>query len=197
MKRAKARLPFGDEMLLQRMVRLIAPCVEKNIVVATPGQRLPALPNGVMVVRDPISWQGPLRGFLTGLDVLDPLDEWVFLSGCDAPFLQPKWIDALRDEIGEADAAVPYIDGFFHPLAGFYHTRVKSIVGMLLSQGERRFQALFDHCRVKPVDARVLQRVDTNLSSLVNINTPSAYRDALDRFAHLENGQVLDLIPGG
>ena len=186
MKRAKALLPFGDEVLLQRMVRQIASHVDKVVVVAAPRQRLPALPDGVIVVRDSEAWQGPLQGFSSGLHILTPSDTLVFLSGCDAPFLNPGVIGLLHRKMGKADAVVPYVSGFYHPLAGLYRTHLKLTVEALLDRGERRFQALFDHCRVKPVGRGVLQEVDADLFSLCNINTPSAYRHALEKLAQLE-----------
>ena len=52
MGRAKAWLPFGDETMLQRVVRLLTENVHPLVVVAAPGQELPTIPTEVTVVRD-------------------------------------------------------------------------------------------------------------------------------------------------
>ena len=53
MGRPKAWLPFGDEVMLTRVVRRLAEVVAPIVVVAAPGQEVPALPAEVEVVRDP------------------------------------------------------------------------------------------------------------------------------------------------
>jgi molybdopterin-guanine dinucleotide biosynthesis protein A len=53
MGRPKAWLPFGDELMLPRVVRLLSEVVSEAVVVAAPEQDVPALPEGVAVVRDP------------------------------------------------------------------------------------------------------------------------------------------------
>ena len=53
MGRDKASLPFGPELMLQRVVRLLGEVVDprKIVVVAAPGQSLPELPAGVTVAQ--------------------------------------------------------------------------------------------------------------------------------------------------
>ena len=54
MARDKAWLPFGDEVLLQRVVRIVGLCVPlQNVaIVAGMEQELPALSEKVRIVRD-------------------------------------------------------------------------------------------------------------------------------------------------
>lgn len=52
MGRPKAWLPFGGELMLPRVVRLLSEVVSPVIVVAAPEQELPPLPAGIAVVRD-------------------------------------------------------------------------------------------------------------------------------------------------
>ena len=62
MGRPKAWLPFGGEVMLVRVVRLLGEVVSPLVVVAAPGQDVPALPADVAVVRDPERGRGPLQG---------------------------------------------------------------------------------------------------------------------------------------
>src|SRR3954454_8053425 len=66
----KALLPFGPELMLQRVVRLLGEVVAPMVVVAAPDQVLPILPRGVLVARDERAGRGPLQGLLAGLAAL-------------------------------------------------------------------------------------------------------------------------------
>src|SRR5436309_2393107 len=66
----KATLPFGPELMLQRVVRLLSAVVNPIVVVAAPGQELPALPSDVLVTRDEREARGPLEGLFAGLSAL-------------------------------------------------------------------------------------------------------------------------------
>src|SRR6476619_864368 len=59
---AKATLPFGNETMLQRVVRLLETAVSPIVVVAAREQALPALPAHVAVTRDEREAKGPLEG---------------------------------------------------------------------------------------------------------------------------------------
>ena len=48
----KAWLPFGEECLLQRVVRIVTEVAEPVVAAASQGQVLPPLPEGVAAVRD-------------------------------------------------------------------------------------------------------------------------------------------------
>src|SRR3954447_24085949 len=67
MGRDKATLPFGPELMLQRVVRLLSDTVdpEHMLVVAAPNQTLPELPKSVKVARDDAEFRGPLQGLAT------------------------------------------------------------------------------------------------------------------------------------
>ena len=67
MGRPKAWLPFGDERMLERVVRLVGTVARPIVVVAAPDQELPALAADVAVVRDPVAGRGPLQGLAAGL----------------------------------------------------------------------------------------------------------------------------------
>src|SRR5690349_21785016 len=68
MGQPKAWLPFGGELMLPRVVRLLSEAVRPVVVVAAPGQDLPPLPADVAVVRDEERGRGPLQGLAAGLD---------------------------------------------------------------------------------------------------------------------------------
>lgn len=182
MGRAKAWLPFGDERMLQRVVRLVGSASEMGpiAVVAAPGQDLPALPDRVAVVRDPVSGRGPLQGLAAGLAAQAVSAEFVYATATDVPFLVPAWIDRLSGLIGDHDLAIPYTDGYHHPLAAIYRraTVLPAIEG-LLRQDRLRLVFLLDSVRTRVVGAEEMRGVDAELKTLRNLNTPDDYRAAL------------------
>jgi molybdopterin-guanine dinucleotide biosynthesis protein A len=56
----KATLPFGPETMLQRVVRLLGSVVAPIVAVAAREQKLPKLPEDVIVTRDEREQRGPL-----------------------------------------------------------------------------------------------------------------------------------------
>src|SRR5258708_40158782 len=86
---AKATLPFGPELMLQRVVRLLSSVVQPIVVVAAPSQELPPLPGGILIARDEREARGPLQGLLAGLTAIAPHAEAAYATSCDVPLLAP------------------------------------------------------------------------------------------------------------
>ncbi len=128
----KALLPFGDEILLTRMLRLLGQVVDPLLVVAAPRQQLPDLPEGTDVVRDRNEGRGPLEGLYCGLQHLSSRVEAAYVTGCDAPLLRPQFVQYMIDQLDTNDVVVPLEGSFHHPLAAVYRTRiVETIAGLL------------------------------------------------------------------
>ena len=70
MGRPKAWLPFGDELMLPRVVRILGAVVSPVVVVAAPDQDVPPLPPEIEIVRDPEEGRGPLQGLAAGLEAV-------------------------------------------------------------------------------------------------------------------------------
>src|SRR5438105_2798339 len=97
MGRPKAWLPFGRELMLQRVVRLLAEAVQPIVVVAAPDQEVPPLPSDIAVVRDEREGRGPLQGLAAGLTALPAGIDVAYLSSCDVPFLRPAFVQRMID----------------------------------------------------------------------------------------------------
>lgn len=183
----KATLLFGSETMLQRVVRLMAQVVspEQTVVVAAQGQRLPALAPAVRVVCDRYPQQGPLEGLAAGLEVLDGQAEAAYVTSCDVPLLVPEFVNRLFELMTAAEdesdwqAVVPVDGTFYHPLAAVYRTAVLANVRQLLETEQRRPRMLFDLVRTRRVPVADLRTVDPELLTLMNLNSPEDYREAL------------------
>jgi molybdenum cofactor guanylyltransferase len=185
MGQPKAWLPFGPERMLQRVVRLVSTVTGPIVVVAAPGQELPALPAAVLVARDPLRGRGPLQGLAAGLAALPDEVELAYATATDVPFLQPAWIDRLVALIGDHDLAIPRCDGFLHPLAALYRrVSVLPACDSLLRSGRLRPAFLIDVLRARIVAADELRCEDPELLTLRNLNTPEDYQSALTMAGH-------------
>lgn len=179
MGRDKAWLPFGGELMLPRLVRLVSAAVAPVVVVAAPGQELPDLPAQVTVVRDEVPGLGPLQGLLCGLRALLGKADAAYLSSCDVPLLRPAFVRRMIELLGDQGICVARAGGHDHPLAAVYRLEVAEPAGLLLTQGRRRLIDLFDLVPTRFVEAAELADVDPGLQSLRNLNTLAEYEQAV------------------
>lgn len=181
MGRDKATLPFGPELMLQRVVRLLDEVVdlEKIVIVAAPGQSLPELPKGVSVAYDNRQERGPLEGLAAGLRSFSGRVDAVYATSCDVPLLMPSFVERMFDLLGEYDIAVPRDGQHHHPLAAVYRLTVLTQVQMLLDADRLRPRFLFDEVNTREVPVDELRSVDPQLSTLENLNHPEDYQAAL------------------
>jgi molybdopterin-guanine dinucleotide biosynthesis protein A len=179
MGRPKAWLPFGDELMLPRVARILGEVVGPLVVVAAPGQDVPSLPSEVLLVRDEEKGRGPLQGLAAGLEALRGRADAAYLSSCDVPFLQPAFVRRLVELLGDHVICVPRVAGYHHPLAAVYRTSALDVVRRLLAEGRMRPFFLFEELPTRVVEAAELADVDPTLQSLRNLNTPEEYEAAL------------------
>jgi molybdopterin-guanine dinucleotide biosynthesis protein A len=175
----KATLMFGDETMLQRVVRLLRSVVSPVVVVAARDQSLPALPDDVIVTRDEREARGPLEGLRAGLKVLPEAVDLAYVTSCDVPLLVPDFVERMIDLLGDHDIAVMEIDGFPHPLSAVYRRTTLPHVESLLAQDRLRPVYLFDAVRTRRIHPMDMMSVDPQLRTLRNLNTREDYLEAL------------------
>lgn len=176
---AKALLPFGDEVLLQRMTRILLEILQPIIVVASPGQSLPDLCAGIEVVYDRHPNCGPLEGLAAGLRSVPRGRSSVFVTGCDTPFITPMFVERILSLLEDYAVAVPKADGRYHPLCAAFNTNALTYIETMLAAGERRMGLLIESIRKREVLPVEWSDVDPLSKSLCNLNTPEDYATAL------------------
>ena len=166
----KAWLPIGDEVLLQRTVRVVGAVVSPVVVVAAVGQEVPTLPTDVVVVRDEVADMGPIAGLAAGIAALDGQADAAYLSACDVPMLSETFVRRMV-ELRTGTACVPEVNGRVHPLAGMYAVSLLPLVRDRLAAGALRMTDL-----LAAVDTRFVGPADLgDVTSLRNVNTPDDY----------------------
>jgi molybdopterin-guanine dinucleotide biosynthesis protein A len=178
---SKATLPFGDELMLQRVVRRLGEAVRPIVVVAAPSQQLPPLPAHVLIARDQHEGRGPLEGLRAGLTAIRGLADAAYATSCDVPLLLPAFVSKMVELLhgGEYEISVPKDREFHHPLAAVYCVSLLPQIEWLLAADRRRPAFLFECCRTLEVPVDELRSVDPELATLQNLNTPADYRAAL------------------
>lgn len=189
----KAAADLNGESLLHRTCRLVSQHARRTIVVAAPDQVLPHdLTPAITVLRDKLPHQGPLYGFVTGLQFLTgeanfPDDACCWLSACDVPFAEASVILHLTDLCRNAPHtgrqrfdAVVMMDSTAraHPLGAVYQVGVRSMAESLIASGERSMNALLSRLNVLRIPAETLSTETPHDRLLWNLNTPTDLQTA-------------------
>ncbi len=177
----KATLPFGPELMLQRVIRLVSQVVtpQRIVVVTAPGQQLPEISHEIRVTHDERQDRGPLEGLAAGLRVTDKNVDAVYVTSCDVPLLVPAFIARMFELLQDHDIAVPCDGQHHHPLAAVYRLSVLDHVQHLLGADRLRPRFLFDEVNTREVPVDELRSVDPELATLENLNHPEDYLKAL------------------
>lgn len=175
----KATLPFGDETMLHRVVRLLSQVVQPVVVVAAPEQTLPDLPIDTLIARDADEGLGPIAGLVAGLTVIAPHVDAVYATSCDVPLLSTDFVRQMIAELRDRDVAVPVEGEFHHPLAAVYRAGVLPAARELLAANRLRPLFLFEAVRTTRVPVEQLRAADPQLLTLMNLNRPQDYVQSL------------------
>jgi molybdenum cofactor guanylyltransferase len=175
----KATLPFGPELMLQRVHRLLSEVVGQIVVVAAEDQALPELPAETLFARDERPSRGPLEGLLAGMKVMQSRCELVYVTSCDVPLLQTAFVRQLLALAVDVEAVAPREGEFVHPLSAVYRTSTVPVIEALLAQDRLRPLFLLQQIKTHFVSTDELAASDPGLQSLQNLNRPKDYFAAL------------------
>jgi molybdopterin-guanine dinucleotide biosynthesis protein A len=179
MGKPKAWLPFGDEVMLHRVARILGTVVQPLVVAAAPDQDLPPLPADISLARDAERGRGPLAGLATGLAALSGKCDAAFLSGCDVPFLQGAFVQRMVELLGHYAVCVLREGDLYHPLAAVYRLDVYDAAQRLIAANRLRPVFLFEEVPTRIVSPHEVADVDPELRSLRNLNTWKDYEAAI------------------
>lgn len=112
---------------------------------------------------------GPIGAIYEGAKNLK--SEYVFVAGCDMPFLNREVIGFLCKSV-EGDGIVPvHENGMLEPLHSIY--KRGKIIDVIEKIGEeRRISKMFENMDIKFIPAKELRIYDNELLTFKNINTP-------------------------
>jgi len=183
----KALLTFEGRTLLEHVVTAVAAEVDSTIVVAAPGQMLPAI-DGVRVAHDRTPGAGPLAGIRDGLRAALAVDHanasppcHAVVASCDVPLVRREVVRLLIDVAMESHAlwTLPIVNGHRQVLVSVMRVELLPRIDAWLAIGRRDLRGLFaeiareDPQSIREVTEAACKAVDPTLESFVDIDTPA------------------------
>jgi molybdopterin-guanine dinucleotide biosynthesis protein A len=175
----KAWLPFGNEYLLQRIVRTVAEAASPVVLASRRGMELPPLPYALETVFDDPALAGPLAGIAAGMIALQGKCDAVLVVACDHPFVKAAVFHRMIELLGDHNAVIPQPTGRLCPTLAVYRMSTLNMLEEMLSKGELRAQQFALCCNPRFVGAADLADIDPDLRSLCNVNNAVEYEAAL------------------
>jgi molybdopterin-guanine dinucleotide biosynthesis protein A len=122
---------------------------------------------GFPVYADIHKGSGPLGGIQTGLTY--STTEYNLIMACDMPYVKPELLVQLLAFADTYKIVVPYVDGQFEPLCGFYHKHTLPKMEELLQQNIRKMQQVIRQFPYKEIK---IEGSNPASQMFANINTP-------------------------
>lgn len=168
MGRDKASLPWDGGTMLSTVLEKLNPVCSELIVVSNVHRDINYLP--VIIVPDEYPQCGPLAGIHAGL--LAAHCDYAFVVACDMPYLNTQTAGFIMETASEYDAAIPFIDGYYHPLHGVYRKSCIPFIEQRLKDGIYRVTDFFNDINVRKITREEIAVFDPALQTLHNINSP-------------------------
>ncbi|MFO7605782.1 MAG: molybdenum cofactor guanylyltransferase [Desulfurivibrionaceae bacterium] len=112
---------------------------------------------------------GPLAGIHAAL--ITAATPFLFVAGCDMPFLDRRLIAHLCELAEGYDAVVPRTAKGLEPLHAVYRRDIVEVVDHHLARGDRKIQKILAELKVRELNETEILRAAGDLNSFRNINT--------------------------
>jgi molybdopterin-guanine dinucleotide biosynthesis protein A len=171
--RDKLGEPIDGRTLLDRAVAAVDPVAREILVVTRPGSA-PALPDGTVIVEDPVAFQGPLVGLLAGLRAATR--PAVLVVGGDMPTMARAVLEALLAGLDDpsVDAVVLGDGGRGRPLPGALRAApALAAAERLVAAGERRLRAIYEALPTRVIDEPAWRTLDPEGLTLRDVDSPA------------------------
>jgi molybdopterin-guanine dinucleotide biosynthesis protein A len=123
------------------------------------------------IVTDIFELRSSLTGIHTGLFYANT--PYAFFSACDTPFLKKELVEILIEQIEEKiDIIMPQTAAGFEPLCAIYSKRCLKPAEDHIKDNKLKIQWALRSNRTKNIPEKELLKVDPDLRSFFNINTP-------------------------
>ncbi|MBI5189697.1 MAG: molybdenum cofactor guanylyltransferase [Nitrospirae bacterium] len=168
----KSFVRVGGVTIIERELRALSPLFDEVVVVT----RDPALYAGLgcRVAGDVTGYldvRGPLIGVYSGIQAAR--NEYIFVAGCDMPFMEPGLVRYMAALAPGRDAVVPRVGPYLEPLFAFYRSTAGQALEDALRQGGKRLQDVYKSLDVMYVAEDEARGLDPELQSFFNVNTPA------------------------
>jgi molybdenum cofactor guanylyltransferase len=183
----KALLVLDGKTLLRRSLDALRAVTSEIMIV---GDRPAYHGHGVAVIADRYPGAGVLGGIATGLESTECAH--VLVVACDMPYLSPDVLRAMIDVSGDYDAVVPMTEITgpdseslvrYHPTHALYSRTCLPAILMAIAEHRLRITDVLGQLRVKALSERWMRSIDPTLSTLVNVNSPAEFEEAVRTYS--------------
>ena len=171
----KALIPIKGRTILEYNLELLERLVDEVIISVRDDEQKGILKEYTgerTIIADHYTDVGPLAGILEGLKEAE--GEYVFITACDMPFLDPEVVEMLFQRANGHDAAIPaWENEMLEPLHAVYRTRPMAIETEKAIQNDDKIilAPVFKLKDVVLVDMEDVRALDPGLRTFININT--------------------------
>lgn len=122
------------------------------------------------IVNDLIPGKGPMGGIYSGL--IASKTDWNLFLPCDTPFLQIEMLKGMQNHLHSNKVVIPKIEnGRIHPLIGFYHKDLLSLILRHLQNNRLKMLGLLDETTTYYYSQSL-----ENSRYFLNLNTPDEHQ---------------------
>ncbi|HVN24199.1 MAG TPA: molybdenum cofactor guanylyltransferase [Syntrophorhabdales bacterium] len=182
MGRDKATLPFKNRPLIAHVYRTVKAVLPDVVVISKHHTAIEGIESPIM--KDAIPIEGSLVGIASAL--LHARTDYVFVFGCDMPFLRKETITRMVDVVQGEHIIIPRTPAGYEPLHAIYNRSCLSHMLRAIEEGKIGISKLFPYFKVKVVEEPQLF-LNNGVSIFTNINTEEDL-DRAERFIAGRNG---------
>ena len=125
----------------------------------------------IPMAADLYGFRSSLTGLHTGL--FYTTTPYAFFAACDTPFLKKQLVEMIVSAIEDkVDVIIPETAKGMEPLCAAYSQRCLEPITRLLEKRQLKIQSFFKKSRVRTIHENTLRKIDPDLNSFFNINTP-------------------------
>jgi molybdopterin-guanine dinucleotide biosynthesis protein A len=168
----KAFIKVKGQTIIKRNLNLMSQLFNEVFVITN--QPEDYLHLGVPLFGDVYNNRGPLTGILTSL--INAKNKWVFILACDMPFPDTQLIQYMASKRDNYDAIVPMPYGRAEPLFAFYSINLIVSMDRFTAEGNTGPSTFLKGKKVKYIHTQEIKKIDKQMSSFINLNTPEDMR---------------------
>ena len=169
----KSFLEVGGIRILDRIYKIYRELFDEIILVTNSPEKFLAW--DLLIVTDLFPIRSSLTGIHAGLFYMT--NPYAFFSACDTPFLKKEMVETVIGKIeAQIDIVMPETSAGFEPLCAAYSKRCLEAAQNNLEQNKLKITRTFRKSRIKTISEKALRKIDPELRSFFNINTPGDLR---------------------
>lgn len=164
----KSFVLLDDRPIIAHVIERVQALHLPVILIANDAARYAGL--GLPLFGDVFPDNGSLGGIYTALH--HSQTPHTLCVGCDMPLLEPRLLRFLIRQRLDYDIVVPVVDGRPENLHAVYSRACLPVMREQIAQQRLKINHLHDRMNVLKVEEAALRRLDPDLRSLMNVNTP-------------------------